>query len=625
MPVTPLSDRKMEVNYAIDLLKAHQIRRENALLHEQLKTCVKELTALREEMREMKANRLAAVENELKPIKESMDNVMKVTVLMERHETQLNDQTCEIQALQQLCKTMQTETSHIKASCRETQENQQTQMTMVERQIGAVRTACENQATAQEQQDQQTLASLENLKSALDGKADAGLVKLLESRVNELSRDRNAGAVAVAVDSVSHISDTAERSSPLHEPDESVQVQDSQHGNPQRHEPFGRPVPQQPREMTVPDDLDLDANAHTISYVGHECRVPEQNDSLKMLSPSTGQATQLAEIKTLRQRRFDGWDTYYNQGQKLVQALPQDFEGIIVRNFVDGLFKDTHRKQCQQWLDSSAWTWANVTLFGNLCSQLLAENASKEAMETETSARPRQIGAALAAVSKSGHDADGVKNKKRNRGKVQLGNVDAPLRRSQRVAEKQNHTISNMEQQREVNSKLMSLVHSAERDIAQESKPKNKPGNVRTRTQKQPQSANATEPRARLREPEKEAEKTQGLVAIARSIKGATVRAEGLKRTASAVEIEPSVKRLKSRPTAWTGDRHDISIPQLVAFRERNGKSVEESSNDEGFLYKANVSKPSISIGARQRTGHKRGLPLPPPPEIPILPTSDEE
>ncbi|KIX93559.1 uncharacterized protein Z520_10737 [Fonsecaea multimorphosa CBS 102226] len=619
----------MMVNYAIDLLKAHQIRRENAFLHEELAT-------LRKEMQDLKANRLLAIENEIKPIRES---TTKASALVERHETTLKDQAREIHTIQQSRRAMQTEISDTKASYREIKETQQTHLANVEKQIEAVRAACQDRATAQ-QRHQHTLDSLENLQSALDGKADAAAVNLLETRINKLSSDQNADAVAV--DSVSRVSDTAERRCSLHDPGThpstqtdqnaadlfavgSVQVQDSQYGNHPCHETLGRLPPNQPREMTVPEDLDLDDNAHTISYAGHGCHVPQQNDSLKMLSPSTAQATQLAEIKTLRQRRFDGWDAYYNQGQKLVQALPHNFEGAIVRNFVDGLFKDTHRNQCQQWLDSSGWTWANVTVFGNLCSQLLADNASNEAVETETSARPRQIGAMLAAAGKCEQGVDGVKSKKGSKGKVARVRVDAPLRRSQRVAQKQNVNRSHTGQQPDVKSKGASPVHTADQDMAQGSKLETKPGNVYAGTQRQPQSDNAASPESRF---QRAGAKTREVTDIAQPTRGTAISAEhhkSHKRHAAAFEAGQQAKRLKPS-TARAVDHHDISVPQLVSFRERIDKSVEESSNDEVFLYNKNFSKPSIPAKRDRRTGHsKRGLPLPPPPEIPILPTTDEE
>ncbi|OAP59859.1 hypothetical protein AYL99_04861 [Fonsecaea erecta] len=603
MPASLLSDRKMTVNYAIDLLRAHQIRRENVLLHEQLKTCVKELATLREEMQDLKANRLVAVENQIKPIRESIDTTSRAFILVERHEIQLTDQ------------------AYVKASYHKIQETQRTQRAIVEEQIGAVRMTCQNRATAQHQQDQQTRASLENLQRALGGKADAAAVNLLEARLNGLASDHGAGPVAG--DSISHVSDTVEHRCPQHEPDESVQVQGSQHGKHVRRETFGRPGPHRPREMTVPDDLDLDANAHTISYAGHGGHRSQPNDSLKMLSPSPAQATQLAEIKTLQQRRFDGWDTYYDQGQKLVQDLPHDFEGTIVRNFVDGLFKDSHKKQCRQWLDSSGWTWANVTIFGNLCSQLLADNASREAMETEAAARPKQMGAMLTAGDNSRRNTDGMKSKKGSKYKVQQFGVDAPLRRSQRVVQKKISNAYYTGQPAEDKSRPGPPTHSSEQDIVQGSKHNTKSDNVRAETQIQLQFDQATEPQARLQGSERGGVKGRGTTGMVQST---TIPAElqSHKRNAVAVELGHPAKRLKSHSTARAGDRHDISVPQLVSFRQQKQMSVEESSNDEGFLYKANLSRPSASKTGR-RVHKRRGLPLPPPPEIPILPTTDEE
>ncbi|KIW91927.1 uncharacterized protein Z519_07897 [Cladophialophora bantiana CBS 173.52] len=635
MSVTPLSDRKAMVNYAIDLLRAHQIRRENVFLHEQLKTCAKELATLRDEVRDLRANQMATVKKEIEPMKVSIDiNAKKAVALMDRLDSQLNEQARE---LEQSHRAMQTETSNIRASCRKRQEDERAQRAVIEKQLEAVRTDCENLASVQQQQARRTLASLETLQSALDGKADVAVMEMLETRVNEFSTRRNAAAVVA--DSVSHISDTLERRCHPLEPgnhdqhilsDESAadlfaagklaQVQDSQHGNHEGPEP---------RETTVPDDLDLDANAHTISYAGHCYSEPAHNDSLKMLSPPTVEATQLAEIKTLRQRRFDGWDSYYNQGQNIVEALPRQFEGTIVHNFVNGLFKESHRKQCQQWLDSSGWTWANVTTFGNLCSQLFADNATKAGMDTETLVHPKGIGAVLAAVGKSGRDTGAAKSKKSSKGELRQVNVDVPLRRSQRVAEKQGLNAGHAGKQPELTSIQGYFAHRVERDKGQESKPKNQAGNECPKTQNRPQSDNPTERRAGMRESETAGVELPKMMDKGRSTKGTAVPTESRKshkRKAARVEVGHYSKRLKSRSKARVGDDHAISIPQLVSFRGGIAKSVEESSNDEGFLYDGNLSKPSVSTTARQPRGHKkRRLPLPPPPEIPILPTTDEE
>ncbi|EXJ69127.1 uncharacterized protein A1O5_08062 [Cladophialophora psammophila CBS 110553] len=619
MSVTPLSDRKAMVNYAIDLLRAHQIRRENVFLHEQLKTCAKELATLRDEVRDLRANQLATVEKEIEPMKVSIDiNAKKAFVLMDRHDSQLNEQARELETIRQSHRAMQTETSNIRDSCRKTQEDECAQRATMEKQLEAVRAECENLATAQQQQARRTLASLETLRSGLDSKADVAVIEMLETRVNEFSTRQNAAALVA--DSVSHISDTLERRCHPLEQGKSVQVQDSQRGNYEGPEP---------RETTVPDDLDLDANAHTISYAGHCYSEPGQNDSLKMLSPPTVQATQLAEIKTLRQRRFDGWDSYYNQGQKIVEALPRQFEGTIVHNFVNGLFKESHRKQCQQWLDSSGWTWANVTTFGNLCSQLFANNATKAGMDTETLVHPGGIGVVLAAVSKSGRDAGAANCKKSSKGKCRQVTVDVPLRRSQRVADKQGLNTGHAGRQPEPKSIQGSFAHGVEQHKAQESKPENQVGNECSKTQNRPQSDNATDRRAGMRESETAGVKLPEMVGRARPRKGTAVATEtrkSHKRKPVGVEVRDYSKRLKSRSKAGDGDDHAISIPQLVPFRGGIVKSVEESSNDEGFLYDGNLSQPSVPMTAGQPRGHrKRRLPLPPPPEIPILPTTDEE
>ena len=567
MPLFPSTDRQNTVSYAIDLLRAHQIRRENASLHQQLKTCLSEIASLRNEVRD--ANQIAAtVQDEIKNLKASSgasdSTAQKALALFDQDRALLKKQGREVVVIQQSCTTMQSDISNLKISTTEIQNDRQAKTTVLENQLQALKVDCQNLAATQQRQAHHMQITFESFQTALDEKADASVIESLEQGLDEL-RGRPS-TLNTALPPVSHVS-------------ESVQVRDSQHRN-DDDEIDAFPEPSNPRQAhhkpaeTVPDDLDLDANAHTISYAGHHQYIPKQNDSLAMLPPSTAQATQLARVKTLRQKRFDGWMSYYDQAQKLLENLPSSFEETIVHNFVDGIFKDAHKRQCRQWLDLRGWNWANVTAFGELCSQVDANNEHtiKAVARTRESVTPeRQMQDMLTAAAVGAPIA-----------------AKKPIRRSQRIAE--------------MNSQIVHPQNLLVTDFARVSTDKGTGTIVNDKLAQRSTSKTQAPPATTM--PTHDNTRMPPAASNAR------------KRAAEPIELQRPPKRHR-----WTAGHA-------------------ESSNDEGFLQpskRANSAQGSPrrgrpikyhAYGAERK--HKREkkhqrLPLPPPPEIPILDTTEEE
>ena len=371
--------------------------------------------------------------------------------------------------------------------------------------------------------------------------------------------------------------------------------------------------------QTVPDDIDLDANAHTSSYAGHYLFAPEQTNSLKMLLPSKAQATQLARIKALRQRRFDDWSSYHKQGQSLVENLPRTFEETVVHNFVDGIFKETHRKQCRQWLDLNGWNWANVSAFGGLCSQILADNPVEAMDGSDQSKPPRQMKDMLAAAGLAAQHVEGANSRmKNNKARSQPAAALEQARRSQRLIEKE--SLDN------------DLRGTASPDSASNPRKSNEISKpeilVRNRGAKQttkkvpPQPRKAT--KVLMDEPLPNFRGTR-------------------KREADLQGAESPSKQPRFRPKGKSAD-NNISIPQIASAKQQTALLRGDSSDDEGFLYKRAPAQYARPKGGNKNSGrtksvrhaygvnkhrHKkdrmRKLPLPPPPEIPILPTTDED
>ena len=210
MPINTPSDRNATVNYAIDLLRAHQIRRENVFLHEQLKTCLKELTSLRVEVRELRVDHVTAVQDGIREVKSSIDinngTVQTAFALANKHESRLNEQTEELATIQQSCSAMQIEMSNLKASSTKKHEKDHAQRAKLEDQLQTMRLNSESTTAAQEQQAQRFLESIENIHSILVGKADIAAVEALEIRLTD--NRHHAPARTYALDSVSRVSDT---------------------------------------------------------------------------------------------------------------------------------------------------------------------------------------------------------------------------------------------------------------------------------------------------------------------------------------------------------------------------------------------------------------------------------
>ncbi|EHY59199.1 hypothetical protein HRR83_001529 [Exophiala dermatitidis] len=374
-----LSDRRSTISYAIDLLKAHQIRRENLFLHEELKSCRKEIDVLREEVKDARS----AVE----AIEHASD---KTRCLFEDQQSRLSSQLRELEASQKECRAMlQSEISHLKTAQAQFGERALKQWEDLQKETNALKVDCQGKLDIQQRQQEEVSASLETLQQTLAGKVDTSSFEALVLRVDGLSRHPPVAAERL-LSSVSRVPDSFEQpqqqrqSSPLPGQDD-TQVRDSQaqrhQGRNRKHiihervqSPACQQVPQQNherrRETTLPEDLDLDENAISFSYaVRRDCSDGDTN-TLQLLPQSDVQAPQLVRVNLLQQRRYDDWDGYYSQGLCLIQSLPRSFEEAIVRNFVNGIFHTVQKKQCERFLDEKGWLWNNVTLFAKLCSQL---------------------------------------------------------------------------------------------------------------------------------------------------------------------------------------------------------------------------------------------------------------
>lgn len=196
MPANLFSEPKTTISYAIDLLKAHQIRRENVFLHKELQICRKEVAALCDEIRDLRAS-----------IQVSNSASEKAFTLAENNNARLDEQGQEVEVIQQACKTIHIEMSNITNACTETHHKYDAQYTLLEKKVSAMNLDFKNADSVRQQQVQKFNASVEHLQHTLECKADASIVESLVKRVEEL---RNP-VVDHALGSVSRVPDTFER------------------------------------------------------------------------------------------------------------------------------------------------------------------------------------------------------------------------------------------------------------------------------------------------------------------------------------------------------------------------------------------------------------------------------
>lgn len=352
-------------------------------------------------------------------------------------------------------------------------------------------------------------------------------------------------------------------------------------------------------------------------------------------------ASELAKINTLKQKRFENWAEYYSVGQSLRTSLPDSFEEAIVRRFVEGIFEEKHRRQCQQWLESRGWTWENVTSFNDMFSQNPERfEPSSGSDRGIVSLYSEKIGHIVQEKREQVEErVEGNSTLKKPAPKGRSNAPRRPLRRSQRLVEK--------ETQRETaRAEHISLLKGAEPGKGH---PKKEGAKGELRPQRRakrapiPHSLTTQQPgpdgvgagdatrvgdtRARHQAKVK-GEGIQLREAVTGKTGGRGKRkavAESVAKIPTAQPLQVTHPRLQMRE----GEdvlRHNYPLPQLVPQKRPVTDTLEDSSDDVGHLYRHGRAKRLVNEelpGTKRR--REQRLPLPPPPEIPILSTSSEE
>lgn len=592
----------MLANYATDLLHAHQIRRENVFLHKELESCRNELTELRNEMKQIQL-----VGNS------SNDAARKAHDLASTHQTQLQDQNQLLSHLQDTNEALQNEFLTITKTFDQLRYSEQHQWTELERKVKGLEKDAQKASDTHVQDNATAMDLINTLHTAVESKADVTLVNLLVDRLDNLSPRPRPLSVSTSCifESIEQQEPSSSKSYRTHSRSahqvsvdnagySEIQVEDSQKlrtkKTPRGEKAKNLSLAQysHQRGTTAPDDVDLDANAPILSYACHyrpERNDPNEEDSLAMLPELNVQASRLAKINTLKQGRYEGWNTYHAKGQSLRDSLPQEFEVVIVQQFVDGMSEAVGREQCRRWLEDAGWRWENVTTFGNLCSQVdygsRLQQANERTLESQRTIES-DVDQDRSRLSEQQMKV-GAPAKKSRQSKWSV----ATLRRSQRLIERaqtqRTNKISGRPGPEHSRSRFESKVPVL-RNVKQTMSPN--------------QRSNTAES----------------------NIKGCLGSGRTRVPSGEKVNYLSIEQRHGFDVLPLTDGLHGSKQkPPVVVPAKRQDR---ESSNDEGYLFATKPPRVQASRGEGQegqRRTKKRYLPLQVPPPIPIMSTSSDE
>lgn len=444
-------------NYATDLLHAHQIRRENVFLHKELEARREDHAEIRSEIKQIKA----ACNTSIDKAKQAHD----LTII---HQSQLNEQAQLISHLQDTNEALQIELDLLRKRFEQFRCDEQHQQSDLEAKVKKLEEGAIKASDTHLLSTTEFWKRLNGLDTAMENVVDLVIDRLSFLGLIPHSSSSSTSCIVESIEQQvpsphesyrTHSNSSRQVSRQVsvgNRAHSEVQVEDSQKlgtRKSSRVESFRSLDPnmhEHGRETTGPEEVDLDANAPTISYAGHHYpkeNIPQEEDALQMLPELSVQPSKLAMINTLRQGRYEDWSSYHGRGAGVRESLPQTFETAILQRFVDGILGEIQRSQCLQWLGNEGWNWENITRFGNICSQIDRLSPSDENSASLSKSRPMAIHpGAQDKVEGSNAKMEMGPPSKPARQVKQPKLVATTVRRSQRLIEKsQTKLINDME------------------------------------------------------------------------------------------------------------------------------------------------------------------------------------
>lgn len=364
-PVAAMVKRsRADVQYGIDLLWTHQIRRENAFLHwqvQQLQDNIDKYTKEQGELRQIaegakveavKAS--AAVKSNLSDLPNFHDlqaTLGRTTAVADLTARQTSDFSSRLVMLEKTWQDKTTDLGH-RVDWNETRMNQ-------------IQAKCDETAASIQ-------TRFDEAARLMASKLDEQSLEHLHIRIQTL--EQQFSQQISSNDAPSHISESVEMPQVWHasRPHKSrpqtndSPVQEVTEPEGEEHMLTMRNV--EIRESTTDASLDLDANVTVPSYALQPRRPSSPRDSLQPILPSNPGELQnknqlRTEIVALEQGRYHSHDRYLAEGQSLIDKVPEDQKRLVVEKFVEGLYSDIEREQCRTWLQLNGWQWDVITDF----------------------------------------------------------------------------------------------------------------------------------------------------------------------------------------------------------------------------------------------------------------------
>ena len=192
-----LSDRDSTVGYAIDLLRAHQLRRENAFLHGEMETCRKQLTSMQDELRELSVI-----------VQECRTDSTKAHSLRDLQAARFVEQTLEIERLRHDCEKVKAEVVNIQVANEQAFENAKAETRSLQEHVRQERVDCQRTTGTHQHHLDEINARVKRLEVVIENKAEKTVVEPLVGRLNHLAV--SALPPGPRLDSVSLVRDSLE-------------------------------------------------------------------------------------------------------------------------------------------------------------------------------------------------------------------------------------------------------------------------------------------------------------------------------------------------------------------------------------------------------------------------------
>lgn len=396
------------------------------------------------------------------------------------------------------------------------------------------------------------------------------------------------------------------------------------------------------------EEIDLDENVTTMSYAKHLSGDIANQDSLVMLPQHDSHLTQANFVQPVKQGRFHSWDRYFTEGQALVKKHPRRLEFDIVKNFVEGLYSASQRGQCEQWMDLNGWTWESVAGFGlsgTPSVPVYLDSVDPRAVNKGNETAEKQA----KGVSTRDPPSASTKQPKKKVIKVPKGKPNVETRSSQRLREQGQAAKGVLKPQEVKKTKSAARTGCSQTALNKTATPtQDAKGRFISRRSSSPVLA-ANSPQATVQQSTAEGRepafrKRTKLGDHATSEKRTKARTPKQQATAASCAPELStrlkpIQELPERPSTPSRQQTpsqgpEQTVPRLLKRKRSIDRIPEGEGRKKNRLMDADglpplpALLPALLVHAigknegRKRKG--RRLPLPPPPEIPIMPTSDE-